>query len=297
MSIKIGHAVSDEQEKTRGGAAGDPTGGEVLFATWYNKDWENVLRAKDDGVKEKIAAAMEKAVNNNAIGYDQDQRTTLYTQAQKVGFDFSKITAKCECDCSSLVAACIIAAGISVSKDIATGNMVAAIVATGNFDRFTSTDYTRSDKKLRRGDIVQRTGHTFVVLENGSDYVAPAPAPKPQPDKALVEAFVTRLYAASLDRAPDPDGLNAWVNALMNRTLDPWQAARGIVLSDESISQRETTEEWVKELYRALLGREPDSEGEQAWLAGLYTHLSRIAAVNGILGSPEFSGVAATMGF
>ncbi len=47
----------------------------------------------------------------------------------------------------------------------------------------------------------------------------------------------------------------------------------------------------------ALLGREPDVDGEQGWLVRLYTDMSRVAVVDGILGSAEFSGVAAAMGF
>ena len=158
-------------------------------------------------------------------------------------------------------------------------------------------------KQIRKGNPVSWAAFVANVNEYLAAMIAPAsaptpaPAPQPQPDKVLVEGFVTRLYAASLDRAPDPDGFNAWVNALLNRALDPWQAARDIVLSDESIGQRETTEEWVKELYRALLGREPDVDGEQGWLVRLYTDMSRVAVVDGILGSAEFSGVAAAMGF
>ena len=85
---------------------------------WYNKPWTSVIRPKDSAAAEKIAKAMEQACANDKIGYDQYQRTTLYAQAKANNWDLSKITTACECDCSSLVAVCVNAAGISVSKDL-----------------------------------------------------------------------------------------------------------------------------------------------------------------------------------
>lgn len=170
MSIKIGHAVMDENGKISGGAAGDQTGKEVATREWYTTStpWHTVLRANDSTVAKKIAAAMQQACSNNNIGYDQKQRTTLFAAAKAVNFDLSKITTKCETDCSALVAVCINAAGVSVSKDIYTGNMVSAIAATGKFAKLTDSKYLTSDAYLQIGDILVKNGHTLVVLENGS---------------------------------------------------------------------------------------------------------------------------------
>lgn len=85
MSVKIGHASIDENNKISGGAAGDQTGKEVCVRDWYNKSWNCVIRPKDKEVAEKIAKAMEQACASNYIGYDQSQRTTLYTQAKACG--------------------------------------------------------------------------------------------------------------------------------------------------------------------------------------------------------------------
>ena len=173
MSIKIGHASCDENRSARGGIAGDQTGGEVCTRSWYNKPWTSVIRAKDSGVAERIAVAMEQACANDKIGYDQGQRTTLYTQAKAMNWDLSKITTACECDCSSLVAVCVNAAGISVSKDIYTGNQKAALSETGKFIVYTSAQYVGSDSNLKRGDILLGDGHTAIVLGNGQGAVAP----------------------------------------------------------------------------------------------------------------------------
>lgn len=166
--VKIGHASLDENSKARGGNAGDQTGREVCTRNWYNKNWLCVIRPKEKSVAEKIAKAMEQACANNKIGYDQNQRTTLYYKAKEKNWDISKITTACECDCSSLVAVCVNAAGIPVSKDIWTGNEKEALVATGDFTALTASKYLTGSTYLKRGDILLSSGHTAVVLSDGS---------------------------------------------------------------------------------------------------------------------------------
>ena len=168
MSVKIGHASIDENNKAQGGNAGDQTKKEVCIRTWYNKPWTSVIRPKDNSVAEKIAIAMEQACANDKIGYDQNQRTTLYTQAKAVNWDLSKITTACECDCSSLVAVCVNAAGIPVSKDIYTGNELSSLKSTGKFDVYTTSQYIGNDTYLKRGDILLGSGHTAIVLSDGT---------------------------------------------------------------------------------------------------------------------------------
>ena len=169
MAVKIGHASLDENKNIKGGAAGDQSGTEVRTLNWYSKPWHTVFRPKDSTVAEKIAKAMEQACANNKIGYDQSQRTTLYTQAKALNWDISKITTACECDCSSLVAVCVNAAGITVSKDIYTGNEKAALSATEGFVIYTESKYVGKADYLKRGDILLGNGHTAVVLSNGAN--------------------------------------------------------------------------------------------------------------------------------
>ena len=165
--VKIGHAVQDERGKARGGAAGDQTGREVTTRSWYNKPWTTVIRPRKATAAEKIATAMEQACSNNKIGYDQGQRTTLYPYAKEAGWNLSKVTAQCECDCSSLVAVCVNAAGITVSKDMYTGNERSLLEKTGEFEILTADKYTGDDAYLKRGDILLGKGHTAVVLSDG----------------------------------------------------------------------------------------------------------------------------------
>lgn len=168
MSVYIGHASIDERGKAKGGTAGDQTGKEVYKRTWYSKPWHTVFRPKSAAVAEKIAKAMEQACVNNNIGYDQNQRTTLYTQAKAKSWDISKVTTKCETDCSALVAVCCNAAGVTVSKDMYTGNETAVLKDTGKFDVFTASKYVNGTDYLMRGDILLGTGHTAIVLTDGN---------------------------------------------------------------------------------------------------------------------------------
>ena len=164
MSIKIGHARSDENNRAWGGKAGDQTGRELVIQDWYHGGWSAVFRAKDTLVANKIAIAAELACLNDNIGYNQGRRTTLYEQAKKVNWDLSKVINKCECDCSSLVAVCVNSAGIKISKDMYTGNQKSLLLATGKFDLFTDIKYLIKPNYLQQGDILLCPGHTAIVI-------------------------------------------------------------------------------------------------------------------------------------
>lgn len=169
MTVKIGHAHSDENGRASGGIAGDQSSREVIVQDWYlrSSGWTIVFRAKDNKTAEKVAKAMEQACANNNIGYDQGQRTTLYAKAKELKWDLSKIKDKCECDCSSLVAVCINAAGISVNKNMYTGSQKILLEATGKFSVLTDKKYLTKSEHLKRGDILLGPGHTAIVLSDG----------------------------------------------------------------------------------------------------------------------------------
>ena len=169
MSIMIGHASSDERGKYNGGQAGDQNGREVYVREWYNRPWNKVVRPKSAYVAAGMVRAMRDACHNNSVGYDQSQRTTLYTQAKAAGWDLSKITVPCETDCSALIAVCANAAGVAVSKDIYTGNMVKVLEATGQFEVLAASKYLTSDAYLMAGAVQIYEGHhTAMALQYGT---------------------------------------------------------------------------------------------------------------------------------
>lgn len=175
MSVKIGHASIDERNSAKGGSAGDQTGREVCTRSWYNKGWSVLLRPKSATVAEKMAKACEAGCANSKIGYDQNQRNTLRTQAKAAGWNLAKISTACETDCSAFMTVCAEAAGVNVSGCYTSGNapttfnMRAKFKATGAFEVLTASKYLTSPDYLKRGDVlVYEKGHTVMVLSNGS---------------------------------------------------------------------------------------------------------------------------------
>lgn len=172
--VVIGSSSKDENGTYRGGQAGDQTGKEVYTLNWYNNGWIQVIRPKSSSLANKIASACEKGCNNSYIGYDQGQRNTLLAEAKKVGLDMSKITTPCECDCSSFVSTCCVCAGLSEGIFFAGGNgrttynLSAACQQTGQFDILTDAMYLNGKDYLKRGDILVSSGHTVIVLSNGT---------------------------------------------------------------------------------------------------------------------------------
>lgn len=176
MSVKIGHASKDENGKLKGGAAGDQTGKEVCTRLWYDRPWSCVIRAKSDSIREKIAVAMEHACKNDLIGYDQNQRNTLWNKAKLGEYDPAKVYSKCETDCSALVCVCCAYAGVNPSilfrsgNSLTTASLRSALISSGLFTCMTDTKYTKKDSYLLRGDILLCEGHhVAVALSNGSN--------------------------------------------------------------------------------------------------------------------------------
>ena len=203
--VKLGSSSKDEKGQYRGGQAGDQTGAEVYIQNWYDGSWHSVIRPKSAALAEKIASACEKACNNNNIGYDQYERNSLYREALKVNLDLSKITTPCECDCSSLVSTCCIAAGLSESIFFAgnnmrtTYNLIDACNKTGHFDILTSSNYTRSKDYLKRGDILLSTGHTVIVLSNGDK------AGQIVVTQTVTETYKVKITASKLNVRSSPN--------------------------------------------------------------------------------------------
>lgn len=152
-------------------AAGDQNGGkEVSTQAYYvhSKGWY-VYRAKDAQAREKIAVAMQRACDNNDIGYSQGTRNTLYENVKGAGFDPAKTTKKVNTDCSALVRVCCNYAGIAVG-DFITSNEGSKLMGTGKFEKFTDKAHCASSDYLLRGDILctRTKGHTVVVLDDGA---------------------------------------------------------------------------------------------------------------------------------
>lgn len=172
MAVKIGHASADERGKATGGTGGDQTGKEVCIRNWYKGGWTVLLRAKDAAVRVGIAKACRAACGNDNLGYDQSGRNTGLQEAQKVDWDFSKIQIPAEFDCSSLTAACVQAAGVTVwtgGNAPTTRTLEKVLTATGAFTALKDSKYLTGTDYLLEGDILLKPGsHVVIVLENGA---------------------------------------------------------------------------------------------------------------------------------
>ena len=169
MAVRVGSARIDSRGRASGDKAGDQTGREVCIENWYNHKLEwYIIRAKDPATREKIAKGMERACANNNVGYDQGQNKTLWSVAEKVGFDPGKVKTPCETDCARLVRVCVRYAGIK-ADDFFTGDELEKLQKTGKFE-IIKDKRCNSSAELMRGDIlVTRTkGHTVVVLDDGA---------------------------------------------------------------------------------------------------------------------------------
>lgn len=222
MPIKIGHAVGSENPNDRNGRKnqtqpGDQTKKEVYISTWYKKPWK-VLRHHDAKVREKMAQKMKAACNNDNIGYSQLDRNTLHDLLVKNGYKFAKV-GKCETDCSALVTACAIGAGVVeleyTGNAPVTANMIGKFQKAG-FELLTESRYTDSDQFLVRGDILVNEGsHTCMVLEDG-----------PGKDKYLRHGSVGMLVEFWQTVIEQP------ITGLMSnedvKETKEWQAANGL---------------------------------------------------------------------
>ena len=214
--VKIGHASHDERGKYTGGRAGDQDGTEVQIVNWYNQSWDTVLRPKTQALAEKIARACESGCNNNNIGYSQSARNTIYVEALKVGLDLSKITTPCNCDCSSFVSTCCIAAGLSPQIFYGGGNMrttytmTEACKQTNQFYVYNTTKYTRQKDFLRRGDIILNTNqHVAIVLQDGKN-AEPLPTTNTAQTNLKFTNYLVKVNVNKLNvkDAPNPNSKN-----------------------------------------------------------------------------------------
>lgn len=205
--VMLGYASQDEFGNDRGGEAGDQTGKEVKVSEWYNHPWTKVYRCIDPVAAEKIAVAMEQACANDNIGYDQGNRLSCWTQAQMNNWDLSKITTKCECDCTSLMAVCLWVAGFEVNKSMTDPDVV---LPTNKFELLTDRKYLQNGDYLKRGDLMDSRNHVAICLTNGSKAggsstpVTPTPS-QPKEELKVIGTAVARDYM-NIRSVPNTNG-------------------------------------------------------------------------------------------
>ena len=117
------------------------------------------------------------------------------------------------------------------------------------------------------------------------------------PEEEAVRDFVTRMYGQCLSREPDEAGLAGWTEQLMTAQMNGAQIAEVFVFSDEMLQKNLSDEEFVRVLYRAMLGREADETGLAGWSKELANEYStRSEVTKAFVESAEFTAICESYG-
>ena len=218
----ISNSGKDENGAYTGGKAGDQSGHEWELKPWYNRPWTVVLRFLDQVVAETIARLGIEAALNNLIGYDQNQRTTYWTQLKAAGYDPSKITVACEEDCTAGVSANVKAAGfihgIKALQDVSicSSRNMRSVFTNAGFKALTDSKYLTSTKYLLPGDILLYENHHAAtnitvgsaVRNSWNPSVSSTPTPTldqkdTSEDKNMQKPYIEATASVNVRKGPD----------------------------------------------------------------------------------------------
>ena len=108
------------------------------------------------------------------------------------------------------------------------------------------------------------------------------------------ESFLRRIYEYILEREPDTEGLNYWKDQL--KTISAAELVKKFFNSQEFINKNVSDEDYVKIVYRVMLGREADTEGLNYWVGRLIQGTDRDAIIDEFAHSQEFKELAQKYG-
>ncbi len=108
--------------------------------------------------------------------------------------------------------------------------------------------------------------------------------------------YVGRCYELFLGRKPDAQGLNDWTKVILEDSDNARTLPEGFILSEEFLNKGISDEDFVKICYKAILDREADASGLEAWVARLEAGDSRKDVCYGFTQSEEFSQLLKSYG-
>lgn len=170
----------DERGRITGGAPGDQTGNEVSIGVYSNYPWDCVLRyngPKAKRVRNRLMKASVRLAKGNKVGYNQDTRTTLYYQMQRLKWYLKRVgkISKCNTDCSAFMTVCVNIALVplklypALPDYIWTGNMIEYFSDMG-FKAISSGINFNTGAGLQPGDILlNEANHTSLYLGTNSN--------------------------------------------------------------------------------------------------------------------------------
>ncbi len=111
-----------------------------------------------------------------------------------------------------------------------------------------------------------------------------------------IETFLIYMYRSTLQRDPDPVGINYWYNNIQGG-MSGEDCAYGFVFSQEMQNRNLSNDQYVRILYNAFLGRECDPVGYDYWMNRLASGATRLDVYHGFSRSAEFSALCTNAGF
>ena len=111
-----------------------------------------------------------------------------------------------------------------------------------------------------------------------------------------LRSFVSRMYKACLNREASADEVETWISSLTNQETTGSFFAYVVFNSQEFMNRDLCDDCYISALYKALLGRAPDSEGKNNWINLFDEGLSRNEVLKEFTDSSEFQTVCANAG-
>jgi len=124
----------------------------------------------------------------------------------------------------------------------------------------------------------------------------PTATPAPQPNSGF-EKFVERLYKIALNREPEKEGMDFWVNHVVNDGATGADCARFFLLdAPEFMNRNLNNDKFVDTLYSVFFDRAAEAGGKAYWVGQLNSGVSKRDVVNGFIESTEWCNVCAGYG-
>ncbi len=111
-----------------------------------------------------------------------------------------------------------------------------------------------------------------------------------------VTRFLQRLYGLSLGRPADNDGLNFWCKEWNSGKRSAEEIVDFFFNSEEYLSFARSNEDYLKDLYLAFFGRQPDDSGFAFWQDKLNEGMSREWVLSCFSDSEEFLALLSSFG-
>lgn len=162
--------------------------------------------------------------------------------------------------------------------------------------RADNEETTETTEATSEAPVTEETPDLGESGEAGTEAGAEAEPAKPVTG---VEGFVTRFYNVALDREPETDGFNYWVDGLNSHSLTGVGLAAGFVYSEEFQGKNLDDASYVTYMYKMFFDREPDEEGISHWtdiLGKSDKNEGRKTVFMGFVNSAEFVELCANYG-